>query len=92
MENMLAAAKRAIKAGDHQTARNLGVIAEVVYAGTDDVDFFDIGEYLYDTSQNLKAGTPLQDDEWTWELGKKIEADLRAARRAQDSEQNSNAA
>lgn len=88
MENMLAVARRAIESGDHQTVRNLGAIAEVVYAGTDDIDFFDIGEYLDGISRSLEAGTPLQDDEWTWELGKKIEAELREARLANDSEQH----
>ena len=81
---MLAAARRAIESGDHQTIRNLGVIAEVVYAGTDDIDLFDIGEYLDGVSRSLEAGTPLQEDEWTWELGKKIEAELQRARRAAD--------
>lgn len=88
MENMLAAARRAIESGDHQTVCNLGAIAEVVYSGTDDIDFFDIGEYLDGVSRSLKAGTPLHDDEWTWELGKEIEAQLRKLCQAQDGERH----
>lgn len=79
--NLLSIAHHAIEVRDHETLDSLSKITEALdeATGNDYFEFFDLGEYFYDVSQDVKNGRPIEQDEWAFKLGEKLKDAVRLA-------------